>query len=65
MITEHIPHEPKEFFTWFVIFFIFLWVLWFFTGGPKRAENKYNPLITPLSDTNGGKVYAPGTKPKP
>ena len=42
---------------WVLIIFAGLWILWFFTGGPERYENKYNPFVTPASPLDTNEIY--------
>lgn len=41
------------------ILFILLVIfgVWMFTGGPDRAENKFNPFIKPANPIDSGEVY--------
>lgn len=43
---------------WFIVIFVFLWLVWFATGGPKRAEDKYNQFVEdPQNPGDPKKIY--------
>ena len=46
---------------WFILLFVLMWMAWYYTGGPERAADKYNPFVEqPLAPGDDKDIYNVG-----